>query len=585
MKKLILIIMLLIPMFVYATDDCNSEDIIIEKIDYVRVDGKTVELSEPKVDGQKINFDIKFSKLNDSIEYKLLLKNNSNEDYQIDENSISYDNDNVSFILDYGESSVLGVKEEKEVSLIIKYDKKVDDSLFKDNEFKVDKELTFSLIKNQQDNPLTKNGIFVVIVLILSLILMVVIYINFKKISSIGIFILLIPIIVSAVCNVKIKVNSHFVIERYPIKKCYFDGDLVKGAEYEDDLYVYRYLQESYYAGWSDIDEGWGVRLKDTSSTDPVIEGFCTYINDIPVTSIRYLFANSKTMKIDLTDFNTSNVKTMQQVFYKIKVDDLDFSNFDTSNATTMKSMFAYLDTNELDLTGLDTSNVSDMSTMFAETNIDFVNMSGIDTSNVTTMYDMFDEAKIGKLNISNLSNEKVTNMERFISRFEGEVDFTNFKTPSVTTMELMFAESTIPHLDLSSFDTKNVITFKEMFFSFDGEEDLDLSNFNTINATSIHTMFCGSKFKTIDLSSFDTRNVTEMNGFILNCPNLTTVYASDNFVHDAVVGEGDVIFNQTPKLVGGQGTVCNNIMTNPRYLYARIDGGPSAPGCFTLKG
>ena len=67
MKKLILIIMLLIPIFVYATDDCNSEDIIIEKIDYVRVDGKTVELSKPKVDGQKINFDIKFSKLNDSI--------------------------------------------------------------------------------------------------------------------------------------------------------------------------------------------------------------------------------------------------------------------------------------------------------------------------------------------------------------------------------------------------------------------------------------------------------------------------------------------------------------------------------------
>ncbi len=79
-----------------------------------------------------------------------------------------------------------------------------------------------------------------------------------------------------------------------------------------------------------------------------------------------------------------------------------------------------------------------------------------------------------------------------------------------IISMSSMFSISAATTLDLSSFDTSNVTNMSSMFEG-SAATTLDLSSFNTSNVTSMSTMFWNSAATTIDLSSFDTSNVTDM--------------------------------------------------------------------------
>ena len=64
--------------------------------------------------------------------------------------------------------------------------------------------------------------------------------------------------------------------------------------------------------------------------------------------------------------------------------------------------------------------------------------------------------------------------------------------------------------LDLSSFDTSNVTNMSGMFNRYVGENNLDLSYLNTGMVTIMSGMFDECKAKSINLTSFDTHNVIE---------------------------------------------------------------------------
>ena len=93
--------------------------------------------------------------------------------------------------------------------------------------------------------------------------------------------------------------------------------------------------------------------------------------------------------------------------------------------------------------------------------------------------------------------------------------------------------------------------------------------------------MFESSAATTIDLSSFDTSNVTDMRQMFYNSANLKTIYVSDKFNTNAVRSSTNMFANTT-NLVGGAGTTYNSSFVDKTY--ARIDGGTSNPGYFTLK-
>ena len=66
--------------------------------------------------------------------------------------------------------------------------------------------------------------------------------------------------------------------------------------------------------------------------------------------------------------------------------------------------------------------------------------------------------------------------------------------------------------LDLSNFDTANVTTMANMFYDCTTLVTLNLSNFNTANVTTMEGMFRGcAALTSLDLSNFNTANVTTM--------------------------------------------------------------------------
>ena len=92
-----------------------------------------------------------------------------------------------------------------------------------------------------------------------------------------------------------------------------------------------------------------------------------------------------------------------------------------------------------------------------------------------------------------------------------------------------MFSGCSLTTLDVSNFDTKNVTNMSGMFSHCSTLTTLDLSNFDTKNVTNMSEMFRGcSALTTLDVSNFDTQNVTDMSEMFSNCSALTTLDLSN---------------------------------------------------------
>ena len=207
---------------------------------------------------------------------------------------------------------------------------------------------------------------------------------------------------------------------------CKTNSTLTQGLNYNNGQYTYAYKQQGASAssglGWSNItNNGWGVQLTDKASTDAVTSKLCTYINDKPVTSMSYMFWDSQALRIDLSNFNTSNVYNMGGMFSSSQATTLDLSHFDTSNVTNMGGMFQHSQATTLDLSNFDTSNVTNMQGMFWKSQATTLDVSHFDTSNVINMEVMF---------------AYMTNLKTIYAS-------SKFVTTSVTSSTSMFEKST----------------------------------------------------------------------------------------------------------------------------------------------
>ena len=79
--------------------------------------------------------------------------------------------------------------------------------------------------------------------------------------------------------------------------------------------------------------------------------------------------------------------------------------------------------------------------------------------------------------------------------------------------------------LDLSNFNTQNVTDMSNMFSGCKSLISLDLSNFNTQNVTDMSNMFSGcNSLVYLDLSNFNTQNVTTMYYMFSGCKSLISL-------------------------------------------------------------
>ena len=98
----------------------------------------------------------------------------------------------------------------------------------------------------------------------------------------------------------------------------------------------------------------------------------------------------------------------------------------------------------------------------------------------------------------------------------------------NVTNMSKMFSACKFPSLDLSSFDTRNITNMQQMFDYCYALTSLDLTNFNTSNVTDMSNMFSSCYgLTTVDLSNFNTSKVTTMKQMFEYCSALTSINLS----------------------------------------------------------
>lgn len=298
---------------------------------------------------------------------------------------------------------------------------------------------------------------------------------------------------------------------------CSFDGELIPGAEYVNGQYTYRYRQEiDAYSSpdfdWADIgDDGWGVKLTDSTSTNPVTTPLCSSINNKPIVSMSLMFFGSQADTLDLSSFDTSNVNNMGNMFFMSKASSLDLSSFNTSNVTDMNGMFASSAATTLDISSFDTGKVINMGGMFYSSNASSLDLSNFDTSSVISMHRMFENSKALSLDLSNFDTSNVISMTHMFFDSEATtINLSSFDTANVEDMSWMFKNTELESLDLSNFDTGKVTDMSDMFAGCK-TETLDLSSFDTSNVIYMGSMFSNSEVETINLNSFDTSKVKNM--------------------------------------------------------------------------
>lgn len=107
-----------------------------------------------------------------------------------------------------------------------------------------------------------------------------------------------------------------------------------------------------------------------------------------------------------------------------------------------------------------------------------------------------------------------------------------------------LYFNSSIEKIDLSEYDTSEITNMSGMFSRCTRLKELDTKKFNTLNVTDMCYMFheCVNLVE-LDLSSFNTRNVTVIDGMFEDCISLVRLDLS-NFNMSNIRTFNDMFYN-----------------------------------------
>lgn len=219
-------------------------------------------------------------------------------------------------------------------------------------------------------------------------------------------------------------------------------------------------------------------------------------------------------------------------------------------NASTCSFMFVDINVPKIDLTEFDTTNVVDMDYMFLEANLgDSLSLVSSTSTQINNTESSSTKANLGdsfSLVSSTNAQANTPDQNTLILNTEG-----------VTTMSGMFKDCKVKHLDLRNLRTNNVTDFSNMFCSCNDLIDLNVDGFDTSQAKDFHGMFQGCikltqlsvkhfnvgnvlhmsylfsrcrSLKVIDLESWDLSQVSDANEMFAYCEKLEKIIANFNF-------------------------------------------------------
>ena len=273
MKKLLnflLITILFIPVMVNAAE-CDTSKVYIDSIsiDKDKTKGNVIELENATAKDKKVNLNLRMATLDDEILYKVVLKNDSSEDYEINKNSISLNSDYLEYSLESDNNNIIKANSTRTIYLRVKYKTEVDQSKFVDGVYQDN--VTMKVNLRTDDTPANPNT-GVKYIIIISLILLIsglsLVIFKKKKLSTLMILVglILLPVGVKALCTCEIVVDSKVTIrkeDKVVVKEenaCYSSintneysfvigttASTLFGSEISNDNYKVTFLPKDYF--------------------------------------------------------------------------------------------------------------------------------------------------------------------------------------------------------------------------------------------------------------------------------------------------------------------------------------------------
>ena len=389
MKKFILPILLFLMFipFVANAETCDTDKITISSITVENKSDNVEELDEATANGKNINLNLSMSEVGDNIEYKFVVKNDSNEDYKLDKTSFNINSDYINYSFETDDNTnIVKANSSTNVILRVEYKNELSEDMFKNGLYGDNKTMTVQLsnentinVPDTFKNPNTWIQSYILIMTI-SLIISgsLCVLLKKKKYTKFMALVIgtaiIIPMSVYALCKCDITIVSNIEIKNKKYNPCIFEveGDVLsKGMEYTNGAYTYRYKQEYFCPDWCDFldfeEDGWSVYLNEeyNNSATSIDSKLCSSVNNKPIVSMSFMFSGSNEIRVDLSNFDTSNVKNMQGMFMESKIKEIDFSHFDTRNVENMNYMFWNSHIENLDLSSFDISKLQYSYNMF----------------------------------------------------------------------------------------------------------------------------------------------------------------------------------------------------------------------------
>ena len=317
--------------------------------------------------------------------------------------------------------------------------------------------------------------------------------------------------------------------------------------------------------------------------------------NTAKVTKMNDMFINCTSLPVlDLECFNTSKVTDMRFMFYNCSnlATIMAGSGWTTAAVTTSNAMFyscqklqggqgtTYNSSNPQDKTYAHIDGGMSNPGYLTDKGTPYVTISG-DGSTLTFYCDGKRQLHTEQIyTLNNLSNDEPDWWYYNRSTITTAVFDPSFAAarPTSTTAWFGGMEQLTAITGIQYLNTSEVVHMIDMFSGLPQLTSIDVSHFDTRKVKKMSRMFSGSKFKVLDLTSFNTANVTDMEEMFRNSTKLTTVAVGDGWSTQNVQKDDNMFLGCT-SIIGGRGTTYDEGCVQSDY--AHVDGGEDAPGYF----
>ncbi len=277
MKKIISVISLFLGLLIIVRIFAEANpSVYIERAELIDKTNSTTELSDPNIDGLGINFNLQFVELNDYARYKITIKNTTDKDYELSNESNFTNSEFLKYEYEFDNNNkVISANSTKTLFIKIIYNKPVSDSSYDENGTYIEeKEMKVELsipevnetntteeinivnetnetenapqeIKNETNETITnpktgpKGTIFLALGVLLVALAISIIITDYKPIKETFVIIgllLIIPISIHAIEKLSLTVNTHVEITKSYEIEYYFLGTYIYTEEQYNDI-------------------------------------------------------------------------------------------------------------------------------------------------------------------------------------------------------------------------------------------------------------------------------------------------------------------------------------------------------------